>query len=322
MQIKQRILSTIVCFVLLCCLFGCNQKSTQDGAGSAPASAPPDMSSHAEMDAVSEKAIAPESRNDLAKQSGTQPTQLAQPQIIKTVQITLQVDNIEKTLKLLHKTTARYQGMITNQSYTLSQQGSYYRSGSLDVRVPQERLDAYLEELPALGIIFDQQISGTDVGAEIVDSEARIRNLKAEEASLQSIMQRAGKIPDVLEVSRELTRVRGEIEQLQSRLAYLKQQVAYSTVHIALSEKGVASPTETRPGLGSSLNNALKEAIGALYDVVVFLLQCLIWLLVFITPFLLFIGLILLLLWKMVFKALFGWLINSLNQLSQRFKRH
>ena len=47
---------------------------------------------------------------------------------------------------------------------------------------------------------------------QVVDLEARIRNLRASETALQGIAAKAIKISDVLEVQAQLTAVRGEIE--------------------------------------------------------------------------------------------------------------
>ena len=72
---------------------------------------------------------------------------------------------------------------------------------------------------------------------EVVDLEARIRNLETTERALQAIMDRATAIKDVLEVQAELTTVRGEIEQLVTRSADLREQAAMSTLTVTISAK-------------------------------------------------------------------------------------
>ena len=75
-----------------------------------------------------------------------------------------------------------------------------------------------------------RQTQATEVGGQIVDLEARIRNLRASEASLQEIAKGAGRISDLLEVEAQLTQVRGEIEQLEGQRAQLEDQVAFGTL--------------------------------------------------------------------------------------------
>lgn len=249
--------------------------------------------------------------NTMATAHAAQATQLLQPQIIKTGTVSLKVDDIEKSMTALEALTRSYQGTITNQYIALAGEQASYRNGTLEVRVPQAKLDAFLADLAKLGTMMSKQVTGTDVGAEMVDTEARIRNLKAEEAALQAIMQRAGKIPEVLEVARELSRVRGNIEQAQGRLNHLRQQVAYSTVNITLSETGVSGPTETKPGIGSTIVNAFNKALGALYDLFLWLLEVVIWSLVYIIPLLALVALVVRLLWKVLVKVLAALLKQS-----------
>ena len=67
---------------------------------------------------------------------------------------------------------------------------------------------------------------------EFVDVEARLGNLRAAEQQLMVLFERSGKVSDVLEVQRELTNVRGQIESLQGRLNYLSQTTATSLVSV------------------------------------------------------------------------------------------
>ena len=54
-----------------------------------------------------------------------------------------------------------------------------------------------------------------EVTGQVVDLEARIRNLRASETALQEIAEgRRREIQDVLDVQAQLTSVRGQIEQL------------------------------------------------------------------------------------------------------------
>jgi len=69
-----------------------------------------------------------------------------------------------------------------------------------------------------------------DGGGQLVDLEARIRNLRTGEAALLEIAKGAGKISDLLEVQAQITEIRGQIEQLDGQRAQLTDQVAYGTL--------------------------------------------------------------------------------------------
>jgi Domain of unknown function (DUF4349) len=85
-------------------------------------------------------------------------------------------------------------------------------------------------------------VSADDVTTQIVDTEARLKNLRQQEAMTQKIMERTGSIKDVLAVSQQLSQVRDQIERLDAQVKQLKTQVAYSTIKLQLSAAIVGGP--------------------------------------------------------------------------------
>lgn len=112
---------------------------------------------------------------------------------------------------------------------------------TITYRIPADRWDDVIEQLRDLGEkIAGERTSAVEVTGQLVDLEARIRNLRATEAALQAILARAERIADVLEVQRELTTVRGEIERLDALRAALEDQAAYGTLAVTYGIELVA----------------------------------------------------------------------------------
>jgi hypothetical protein len=102
---------------------------------------------------------------------------------------------------------------------------------TITYRIPATRWEDAIADLRGLATkVVAEQTQATEVGGQLVDLDARIRNLRASEASLQEIASGAGKIGDLLEVEAQLTAVRGQIEQLEGQRAQLQDQVAYGTL--------------------------------------------------------------------------------------------
>ena len=102
---------------------------------------------------------------------------------------------------------------------------------TITYRIPATRWEDAIADLRGLATkVVAEQTQATEVGGQIVDLEARIRNLRASEQSLQEIAKGTGKVSDLLEVEAQLTQVRGEIEQLEGQRAQLQDQVAYGTL--------------------------------------------------------------------------------------------
>ncbi len=88
-----------------------------------------------------------------------------------------------------------------------------------------------------LGEVRTNHVGSQDVTEEFADLEARIRNKQEEEKRLlKHLAESTGKLEDILSVERELSRVRGEIEQMQGRLRFLANRAELSTVTITATE--------------------------------------------------------------------------------------
>ena len=63
-----------------------------------------------------------------------------------------------------------------------------------------------------------------------------------EERLLEMLKTKTGKVSDLLQVEKELARVREQIEQMQGELKYYDALVQYATVTISLAEKDLNEP--------------------------------------------------------------------------------
>ncbi len=114
-------------------------------------------------------------------------------------------------------------------------------TATITIRVPAARLEDAKAQLRNLAVkVNSEKTDAQDVTKQYVDMEARLRNLRAEEAQYLQIMQSAKKVTDMLEVSEKLSEVRGEIEQQQAEFATLSKQV--ETVAITVSLLPTAKP--------------------------------------------------------------------------------
>jgi hypothetical protein len=112
------------------------------------------------------------------------------------------------------------------------------------------------------GTVLQEQISSYEVTMQLVDLEARLKNLRASESALIKLMAKATRITDVLSVQSELSRVRGDIESYDAQRAALADQVAMATISVQLTL--LASPLDT----ASKDFNLVKEIQSALANLV------------------------------------------------------
>jgi hypothetical protein len=102
------------------------------------------------------------------------------------------------------------------------------------IRVPPARFQTLLSGLAGLGTIEEKKLSTDDVTAEHADISARLQSKRAVEKQYTTLLGKAQKIKDILDIEEKLGEVREEIEATESRLKTLNSEVAYSTIALTL----------------------------------------------------------------------------------------
>ncbi|HET7271758.1 MAG TPA: DUF4349 domain-containing protein [Rubrobacter sp.] len=163
--------------------------------------------------------------------------------IVKTAELGIRAEDVRSGAARAQEVAARVGGSILS-AQTYSADNSVY--ADMIISVPSNEFEGTLDELRALGEeVTTDTISGQDVTEEYVDLKSRERNLLAAEQTLLGLYDRADDVQDALSIQRELTDVRGQIEQVQGRIKYLDQRSDFA--QISLSIRPVASPPKPRP---------------------------------------------------------------------------
>lgn len=220
-----------------------------------------------------------------AVESGMLPK--SQPQLVKTAALSLTLTSLERGVAAIETIVQQQQGDILQLEDQTPSSTKTHHQVSLTLRVPQSRLDATLQALKALGTVDRQSITAEDVSDQLVDYQARLRNLRRSETALLQIMERSGSVGDVLKVAQELSNVRSSIEQLDAQLHSLQNRVAYASVRLTLTAATATTPVQRATSL--QLQDTWSSATHSIGKFTVDLLQLGIWLLVY-SPYWLILG--------------------------------
>jgi hypothetical protein len=189
------------------------------------------------------------------------------PMIVQTASLGIVAKHYDEASDAMGR-LVRARGGYVEKLDAKAQTGSA-RTLSAALRIPVKQLDGMLADLRGLGRVDQESQSNEEVSAEYVDLQARLRSAQATERRLIELLAtRTGKLEDVLEVERELARVRGEIEAMQGQSNLLLHRVSYATVEVDLSEEyheKLASGAST----GTKLRNAFIEGLHTLEDGIV-----------------------------------------------------
>ena len=156
--------------------------------------------------------------------------------LIRNANLDLEVKIYQDTVDKITALTKTAGGYVDSSN---SQKGGNGKlQGTVVAKVLPQNLDAFLLKLRDLGTVQNQSVSTDDVTKDYVDTQARLVNSQKMEAQLQELLKREnGKVADLLQVERELERVRGNIEQMQGQLKLYDFQVQYATVTMQIAEK-------------------------------------------------------------------------------------
>lgn len=162
--------------------------------------------------------------------------QYAQPRFeIKTANLAVEVVDVPKAQQEAEAIAKAVNGRV--QSSQKSDDEGVLASAELTFRVPVQSFETAVNRLRKLGRVLNDSLAGEDVTSQVVDTEARLKVMKAEEDQYVELLKATKKIGEVLSVKERLSQVRQEIESLEASRKSLKSQAAESTIHLSLAEK-------------------------------------------------------------------------------------
>jgi hypothetical protein len=155
--------------------------------------------------------------------------------LIRNGEMTIEVKSVEAALTRLREIVRAVGGQSTNQLERQNEYGAL--TASITWLVPAERLDAAIEAVRALGEPQVLSFKTEDVTTSYFDVTVRIDTQKQLEQHLVALLRRpSNRLSDLLEIEREVARVREEIDRLEGRIRLWDNQIAMSSVVITLTE--------------------------------------------------------------------------------------
>jgi hypothetical protein len=199
--------------------------------------------------------------------------------IVKTGTMTIETDDVGAALLKARADVIRLGGYISGSEQ--SRNGDRI-TASVTYRFPSARWEDVLDAIKARGELKDEKTDSLEVTGQVVDLDARIANLRATERALQAIMQKATRIPDILEVQNQLTQVQGQIEELAAQVGHLRDQAALSTLTVIFQTPPPAVVKETSKGWSAGVE--FDRAVGLLLSIGQGIATIGIWLAIVILP--------------------------------------
>ncbi|MDX2092477.1 MAG: DUF4349 domain-containing protein [Kofleriaceae bacterium] len=202
--------------------------STACGAGYAPryakSAAPPMVASAAQTGAPSGNA------------PGAVSDSMAIPEaLVIEGSLSVEVSEINDIVPTLRATVEGIGGRVVNEAVSGAETSW---SAHLKLRLPPEKVELVVAFLAGRGDITSKNVTATDVSKQLFDQALAIKNLRTTLDRLTVLMGSPGlQVAQILEIEKEMTRIRGQIDQLEGDQRFLKDRVAYATLDVSITRR-------------------------------------------------------------------------------------
>ncbi len=276
---------TLLLVLLAAICFGCNRANTRDESASSASSqpmmssgapAPEEMSEKEESAALERATDSPSGSGgglpksaprraafqSVSQSSATPPAPPKQRMVIKTAELTLEVEKFDTASAQAQRLAERYGGFVASTSISASRYKDV-KEGAVVLRVPAESFETAMSDLRRLGKKIDNEtVKGQDITKDFYDLEARLENQKRLEARFQEILKSAKTVQELLNVERELSQTRGVIEQLEGQKRFYIDRAGLSTITARFHEPYPEfAGGDARPSFFGLLGRALSDGV-------------------------------------------------------------
>ncbi len=194
------------------------------------------------------------------------------PRVVRTAEVSVKLgkDGFPAAFDRVAAVATAHGGYVTASSTATAgaTDDRRARAGQATLRVPVDRFDDVRRAVGQLGTVEQEASRGEDVSGQLVDYDARLRSLAAQEDALRALVGKAVSVGEVLQVQTALFDVRQQVEQLQGQRAQLDQAASLATLQVSLYEPGAALISVPGPKPATGLAHSFERAVDGAVQVV------------------------------------------------------
>ena len=199
--------------------------------------------------------------------------------LIRTVTMAAETADLDKILSDLDARLAELGGYVQNKSVQ-NGRGSSDRYATLTLRIPADRLDAFVDHVEDATNILSSSEKAEDVTLKYSATESRIKALETQEARLLELLAEAKTLDDLLTLESKLATVRQELETVKSQLKLYDSLIDYGTINLTITEVKEYTPVEveeptTWERISTGFVKSLKGVWTILTELFIFLIVAL-----------------------------------------------
>lgn len=233
---QSRNLVTALCLALMLVMTGCGSggmKNAFEEAGAVTYSA------------ASKEMASGKPQEALTDSSASMKVGETNRKLIKTVNMRVETKEYDALLTGLSEQISSCGGYVEQME---TYNGSIYsnrspeRSANMTIRIPEARLEDFLDAVSGLGNVIRRSETVEDVTLTYVDLESHKEALETEQSRLLELLEKAETVEDIITIEQRLSQVRYQLESMESQLRTYDNKISYSTVYLDIEEVRELTP--------------------------------------------------------------------------------
>ena len=210
--------------------------------------------------------------------------------ISKNAQLEIKVKSLDDSINFITNKTNSYKGYIVSSSSYAPNTDYETKTANISLRVPSDSLDQFLKEIKTYAKeTIHESIFTQDITEEYIDVKAKITSMESSEQRLTKLLDKTESVKEIVEVEKELSRLRADIDSLKGRFKFIENSVVTSLVRIYMEE--IPNPVSISDPSWNTRDIAL-DAIKALSSFGQFIVSVMVFIFVFTPVWILIAGLI------------------------------
>ena len=169
-------------------------------------------------------------------------------QMAFTARLKLNVGNVRDAVNQSRRLAMKFGGYVKRMD-----------DRSVTLAIPVKNADTALAELSRLGVVNSLTIEGDDVTQQVTDIAIRLENLEKSRKRLLALLEKAGKVDEMVKVENAIARVTTDLERLQALQKNLRTRVDYVTMYVHFQAE--VTQTVIRPTSPVAWVNELGDAL-------------------------------------------------------------
>jgi len=191
--------------------------------------------------------------------------------VVQNAFLEIETINFDKAVTFVSQSTEQEIGYIQESSVSggKSYSGNYKdnRSAHYVIRIPKDKLNSFLKAAQDIGVITNKRVTGDDITSQYFDTEARLKSFNIQEERLLKLLEKSENLKDVIELEKQLTDTRYQIENLTGTLKKWDNLVELATVDINIREVQEVTALKDKSGkFGDKIIDAFKTSVNLLFN--------------------------------------------------------